>query len=283
MKFVLLLLVASIVAACVVLALWRQSDHRSDQAEMDRLIRMQPDAPLRFNRRMVADLPDAARRYLTFAIAEGTPLHTVAEIDMTGRFSLGRKDRPNYLSMTAKQVLAPPHGFVWAMSGGSGVMRVSGSDSGGWTRFWLAGLAPVARFGGSSDHARSAFGRYAAEAVFWAPAALLPSDHVTWDAVDDSTARFTMSYGGLVQSADVTVDSNGRPIQVMLQRWSNANPQGVFRWQPFGGYLSEFETFDGFTIPTHVEAGNAFGTDDYFPFFIADVTAFRLPHAQIYP
>jgi hypothetical protein len=26
-----------------------------------------------------------------------------------------------------------------------------------------------------------------------------------------------------------------------------------------------------------VEAGNHFGTEDYFPFFIADVTEFRFP------
>jgi hypothetical protein len=27
----------------------------------------------------------------------------------------------------------------------------------------------------------------------------------------------------------------------------------------------------GFRLPTHVEAGNHFGTDHYFPFFVADV------------
>lgn len=63
-----------------------------------------------------------------------------------------------------------------------------------------------------------------------------------------------------------------------VQRWSNANPEKQHRLQPFGGYLSEFRTFDGFRLPTHVEAGNHFETDQYFPFFVADVTSVEFCH-----
>ena len=196
---------------------------------------------------------------------------------MQGRFGMGDKADPGYMPMRATQVLAAPHGFVWAMSGGTGAMRMAGSDSATWTRFWLFGLAPVARFGGTDDHARSAFGRYVAEAVFWTPAAILPGPDVTWEPVSDDVARMTMRRGDLVQSVDLTVDPDGRPVQVAFQRWSDANPDKVHRLQPFGGYLSGFRDFGGFTLPTRVEAGNMFGTDDYFPFFIADVTDIRFP------
>lgn len=255
---------------------WRQADMRADRAEMDRLIATQPSDPELFSADMVADLPDPARRFFTFAIAEGTPLRTVALIEMEGQFGLGDKAAPGYMPMRATQVLAAPEGFVWAMSGG-GSMRMSGSDSGTWTRFWLFGLAPVARFGGDTDHARSAFGRYVAEAVFWTPAAVLPGPNVTWKPVSENVARFTMRRGDLAQSVDLTVDAEGRPLHVSFMRWSNANPQKAHRSQPFGGYLSEFRTFDGFTLPTHVEAGNMFETDDYFPFFVADITDVRFP------
>lgn len=60
------------------------------------------------------------------------------------------------------------------MQAARGPMRLSGSDSGLWTRFWIMGLFPVAYIGANTDHTRSAFGRYVAEAVFWTPAALLP-------------------------------------------------------------------------------------------------------------
>jgi hypothetical protein len=37
----------------------------------------------------------------------------------------------------------------------------------------------------------------------------------------------------------------------------------------------------GFTVPTHVEAGDHFGTDSYFPFFIADVLDLQYPGARL--
>ena len=280
MRVLLLLVFALLILAIVALALWRQFDRRADRAEMDRLIALQPSDPPVFAADTIGDLPEPARRFLTFAIAEGTPLRTVAVIEMQGQFGMGDKDAPGYMPMRATQVLAAPEGFVWAMSGGSGAMRMGGSDSGAWTRFWLYGLAPVARFGGDADHARSAFGRTVAEAVFWTPAAVLPGPDVTWEPVSENVARVTMRRGDLAQAVEVTVDPDGRPRHVFFMRWSDANPEKLHRLQPFGGYLSEFRQFDGFTVPTHVEAGNMFETEDYFPFFIADVTSVVFAGAQ---
>lgn len=277
MRIVLIFVLFGLGLGIAAMMIWRHLDRRADRAEMDRLIAFQPSDPPVFSPDMVADLPDPAQRFFAFAIVEGTPLTTVARIAMEGQFGMGDKADPGYMPMRATQVLAAPEGFVWAMSGGAGAMRMSGSDSATWTRFWLFGLAPVARIGGTPDHARSAFGRYVAEAVFWTPAAVLPGPDVTWENVSENVARVTMRHGDLEQSVDLTVDKDGRPQQVSFMRWSDANPEKVHRLQPFGGYLSAFRRFGGFTLPTHVEAGNMFGTDDYFPFFVADITDIGFP------
>lgn len=228
---------------------------------------------------MVADLPEPARRYFTYTIKPGTPLLPVAIIEMTGRFSLGTKEDPRYQPMEARQILAAPDGFVWEMRTREG-MPLSGSDSGSWTRFRIVGLIPVARLGGDPDHTRSAFGRYAAEAVIWAPAALLPGPGITWTAVDDDTARVIIHHDDLSQAVDVTVDSEGKPVVASFQRWSNANPEKEHRLQPFGAIMADFREVGGYRLPFRVEAGNMFGTDDYHPFFLADVTEIRFPGAQ---
>lgn len=257
------------------LYVWRLSDHRADRAEAERLLNMRRANPPVFVGGMVDGLPEPARRYFLFTIKEGTPLHTVAEISMAGRFGMGDKDAPNYLPMEAEEVLAAPEGFVWTMKGGAGAMRISGSDSANWTRFWLAGVLPVARAGGQQDHRRSAFGRYISEAIFWTPAALLPGPGVAWEAVDENTARVTVEHNGNRQQVDLIVDAEGRLEWVVFERWSNANSEGTYRHQPFGGHLSDYREFEGFMLPTHVEAGNHYGTGEYFPFFIANVTAVR--------
>lgn len=270
-----LLLVAAGLLGLLVLAFL---DRRADRAEWERLEALQPAAPARFADEMLAGLPDPARRYFTFAIEPGTRLLPVAVIEMSGRFGPGSKDDPRYQPMKARQILAAPEGFVWVMRS-TGGMPVAGSDTGRWTRFRILGLVPVARAGGAPDHARSAFGRYVAEAVIWSPAALLPGPGVTWTAVDANTARVTVRHGGLTQAVDLSVDDRGRPQAVSFDRWTNANPEKTFRLQPFGAVMSDFREVAGYRLPFHVEAGNMFGTEDYFPFFVADVTGIRFPGA----
>jgi len=229
---------------------------------------------------MLAELPDPAQRFFRFAIRPGTPLYTVAEVSMEGKFSLGSKTNPNYMPMRAEQILAAPHGFIWRVRAGDCVWFAGsdGTEDGkSWSRFWLLGIVPVARAGNNGNHARAAFGRYVAEAVFWTPAALLPGDNVRWEGIDDSTARVVLTHMGLEQAVDLSVDADGRLSKVVFQRWSDANTSKAFQLQPFGGYLSDYKDFDGYRLPTRVEAGNFFGTDDYFEFFRANVTAVRFP------
>lgn len=265
----------------VVFIVWRWTDIRAEAAIWTRLAARQPTDPTRFDPAMIADLPEPAQRYFLFAIEPGTTLYTVAEISMRGEFSLGSKAQPSYLPMQAEQILSAPHGFVWKLNAGEGLKQISGSDvaedSNSWSRFWLLGIAPVARAGGNPDHLRSAFGRCVAEAVFWTPAALLPGDNVRWSSVDESTARVKLINGSLEQAVDLTVDADGKVRKVVFQRWSDANSEKQFQLQPFGGYLSDYKAFRGFRLPTTIEAGNFFDTDEYFPFFKVRVTTICFP------
>ncbi len=262
----------------------RALDLRADAMAQRTLLAMQPKTPQGFSADLVAGLPDVAQRYFLHSIAPGAPLLTVARIDMDGDFSLGTTANDPYLAMNATQVLAAPHGFVWSAALRSDEMRLAGSDAylegKSWTRFWLSGTVPVARDGGNSDHARAAFGRFVAEAVFWTPAALLPGPDILWEATGDNAARVTLSRGDLQQSVDLIIDENGAVTKVSFDRWSDANPEKTYRLQRFGGHLSEYRTFQGFNLPTRIEAGNLFGTADYFPFFRAHVSAIDFPSAR---
>jgi hypothetical protein len=260
--------------------LWRRLDERAAAAAWAALAAAPSGAPERFDPSSVSDLPEPARRFFGYAILPGAPLGAVAEIEMTGELGLGTKEAPGYRPMRARQILSAPHGLVWKVEAGSGPMRISGSDGmvgdRSWTRFWLAGLVPVVRAGGSRDHLRAAFGRVVAETAFWAPAALLPQNGVSWEAVDENTARATVNHRGLTQTVDVRVDAEGRPLWVTISRWTDANPEKVFRLQPFGGSLSDFREVGGFRLPFHVEGGNFFGTMDYFPFYRAAVQEIQI-------
>lgn len=258
------------------LLILRFQDWRAVRCEWEKLAALQAANPLCYDSSMGADLPEPARRFFNFAIAPGTPLYTVVEIDMGGLFSLGSQEKPNFKSMNAHQILAAPYGFVWRLNL-PGIIPVSGSDSQRWTRFGIFGFIPVARMGGDLDHTRSAYGRCIAEAVFWTPAAILPKEGVTWEGIDEHIARVTVTHGELSQAVDVTVNDKGQAVRVSLMRWSNATTDKKYRLQPFGGTLSDFRVVQGFKLPFKVDGGNMFGTDEYFPFFKAEVQMIRFP------
>jgi hypothetical protein len=267
---------AILVAIFLALFTWRQMDHRADQAAWNMLSGASENEFRVFDHEMIRDLPEPAQRYFTYTIAKGTVLHRVVQIEMNGEMGLGTIDAPNYKPMKATQILAPPYGLVWKLKSGA----ISGSDGAtpetSWTRFWLFNFIPVVR-AGSADHRRSAFGRVVAEASFWAPASLLPNKFVKWEALSSDSARAIVAYGEFTQAVDIEVDEEGAPKRVIIQRWSNENPEKEFREQPFGGELSQFQNFAGYRLPTRVTGGNHIGTDAYFPFFKANVTSISFP------
>lgn len=272
--------VLALATAALGLQALRRSDARREASAWRELERLgQADDGL-FDTAMVADLPDPARRYFLFAIAPGARLGRGVCIDMTGELSLGSKSRPKFMPMTARQILVGEHGFIWRLRAGSGAMSITGSDGyaagEGWTRFWLANFIPVARAAGGSDIARSAAGRAVAESLFWAPANLLPREGVSWEAVDASTARVRVIHGGHEHVVDLTVEVDGRPRSVLIQRWSRENPERVWRLQPFGGTVEGVVEIDGYRLAERVTGGNGFGTPDYFAFYRARVTRIQV-------
>ena len=280
--FVLLFLVGCGIVAVLFLRFW---DAKADKNLFDDLERRATADLLRFDDAMLANLPEPAARFFRFAIQPGTELKTVAVIQMRGELSLGTKEQPKYQPMKARQILAPPFGFLWQVQLESAA-KVTGSDaygpSGSWSRFRVFNAIPVGRVSGNADHLRSAFGRMVGEGLFWSPAAFLPAakagwDHIEWKMVDADTATVIVRHNGLEQQATMSVDESGKPLRVVFQRWSNENPDRVYQAQPFGGDLADFKKFGGFTLPTSVIGGNHYGTPLYHPFYKAQIGEVRFP------
>lgn len=257
--------------------------HGRDLAQRDRvwsaLEPLRESAPPLYDPAMVATLPEVAQRYFARAITPGTPLHRVVSLEMQGDFIMNGKALP----MQASQVLAPPaRGFVWQAQIGSGLMAFAGSDGyarsseveESWTKFWLHGLVPLARIGGTKDHARAAATRVMLESV-WTPAALLPQFGARWEQTGPDSAEVHFAETPDLPPMQIKLDAQGNLTEVWAMRWSDANPDKTYRLQPFGGRMLEMGVFGGFTVPVRVELGNLWGTPDYAPFFLATITAAR--------
>lgn len=215
-------------------------------------------------------LPGPVASYFRAAVTPGTPLALSARIRMRGRIKIGR-----WVPFTARQVLSPHVGFVWAARA-AGI--VSGSDlfvDGRGEMDWrLFGLIRVMQ-GSGPDVSRSAAERAAAEAM-WVPSALLPAFGVKWSMLGDRRISARYQIGDYPMRVDLSITGGGLIRSVVFDRWGDPDGTGEFGLHPFGGDFSAHATFNGVTIPSEGRLGWHYGTDrwsegEFFRYRITDL------------
>jgi hypothetical protein len=188
---------------------------------------------------------------------------------MSGQMRLGEDQC--WLPFRARQALAPPDGFVWEASVGTGLWRFAGADAyangQGRMAFRLWDLLPIVRAGGP-DVSRSARGRLAIESI-WQPASLLPQRGVTWSSIDDRTARAVVTIDGEPVPLTLSIAPDGGLQAVAMDRWSNATVDGEYASIPFGADVLAESTYEGYTVPSRLDVSWWYGTGRAFNFFRA--------------
>jgi hypothetical protein len=229
-----------------------------------------PPTPASFSDAELEGLVEPVARYLTSAIAPGTPLARSARFTMRGSIKLGRR----WVAFRAREVLAPHRGFLWS---GRALGGIVGSDRylerRGVMDWRLLGLVRVAHAEGP-DVSRSAAGRAGGEAV-WVPTALLPRSGVSWSVTDlhHATARYRVDDTEL--EVRLEFDDDARVRSLVFDRWGDPDGTGSWGLHPFGFEVTESATFGGVTIPSAGRVGWFHGTDrwpagEFFRFEITD-------------
>ncbi|MDB4968078.1 MAG: hypothetical protein JWN44_3767 [Myxococcales bacterium] len=198
----------------------------------------------------IAGLPEPARRYLTHAIAEGTPSASAVRLRMHGQIRLGA-----WHPFEAEQVIRWNRGFVWKARVKMRGLPVVGSDrwidGQGAMRWKMLGIIPVWTAAGP-DISRAALGRVQIESI-WLPSMLLAPE-VGWHVTDATHAVATVSMRGHEADIRVALDGGGRATSVWMERWGNPDG-GAFAFSPFGGIVDDEATFGGYTIPSKLRIG----------------------------
>ncbi|MCG8418038.1 MAG: hypothetical protein MJE77_08870 [Proteobacteria bacterium] len=218
-----------------------------------------PAATGSFDPAKLIHLPESARRYLTHAIAPGTPLSSAVRLSMTGAIKLGN----DWHAFDAEQVICWDRGMIWRARVKMGHFTVKGSDrivDGEGAMDWrIFGLIPVMRADGP-DITRSAMGRLEIESV-WVPAVLLDQS-VEWTAPDEQRADATIALADDRVEVHLDIEKSGQLRSARLARWGNPEG-GEFHRVDFGGWLQRETSFGGYTIPTQLRVGWYFGSDRF--------------------
>jgi hypothetical protein len=201
-KAILIAVIAIVVVIAVLLAYGAYRWNARTVALVQRLDAARvSSSPARVDLRETATLPPPVQRFFRAALTDGAVMPAAVTVEHTGTFNMGQ-DSPQWKPFTSRQrtVFHAP-GFVWdarvtmlpglsvhvhdAYVAGEGILNPA-----------IAGLVSLIDMRGGGEIATGQLMRYFAEAAMY-PTALLPSQGVRWEAVDDHSARATMSDRGI--------------------------------------------------------------------------------------
>ncbi|MFZ6745982.1 DUF6920 family protein [Undibacterium sp. JH2W] len=197
----------------------------------------------------IADLPLPVKRYFETALREGQAMIAIVRFTQQGTFRQNEK-KDNWQPFQAIQfVTTHPPGFEWdariRMAPGIYVwVRDAYVLGAGSLRAALLGLITVADLRDTAALASGELMRYLAEAV-WYPTALLPSQGVLWQSIDETSARATLSDGTTTVSLDFRFGADGLIAEV----WSKSRSRTATESAPWLCRLGTYEKRFGMSIP----------------------------------
>lgn len=256
MPFLIPGLIVAATAALVVLGRlrwkWRTRKLR-DRLEAARL----SIEPKVFDQRELESLPAPVQRYFRAVLKDKQPIVAAVSVEQSGTFNMGKMaDQWKPFTSTQRVVTRRP-GFDWdarittmpglpvlvhdAYVAGEGVLHAA-----------LLGLLSLADLRGTGELAQGELMRFFAEAA-WYPTALLPSQGVLWDAVDERSARATLKDGALTPTLLFSFNEEALIVTVSAEARSRG-VGGTVVPTPWRGRFWNYATRDGMRVPLDGEA-----------------------------
>lgn len=206
----------------------------------------------RYDARELENLPLPVQRFFRTVLTDGQPIVTAATVWMTGTFNLSATSEQWRPFTSRQRITTRRPGFLWdariSMLPGV-VVRVFDSYivGAGLLKASLQGVFTMASLRGGGDIARGEFMRWFAEAA-WYPTALLPSQGVRWEAVDDRSANATLTDGSITLTLLFRFDEAG-PIASFRAEARSAMVNGITVQAPWEGCFSDYRARDGMSVP----------------------------------
>jgi hypothetical protein len=209
-----------------------------------------------FTESRIAGLPAPVRRFFQVALTEGVPDVAAVTIQHAGTFNMSEAGE-QWKPFTSKQrIVTQRPGFVWdgrisTMPGVGAYVHDAYIAGEGILHPAIAGLVSLADLRGGDDLNQGELMRYLAEAA-WYPTALLPSESVSWTALDDRRARATLVDGPMTLALDFTFSKDGL-IESVRTDARGRTVAGKVAPTPWEGRWSDYRTVDGMRVPMRGE------------------------------
>jgi len=257
MLTILLLTLAVLSAAMLLLAFGSWRWRRATEALCAKLDATRvPPSPHRYVAQELECLPPPVQRYFRASLREGQPMVAAVKIEHAGRINMSENGEHWRPFFSIQRVTAGPPGFVWngrvallpglqvrvhdAYVAGKGILHAS-----------LFGLVTLAGLRGAPEVAHAELMRFLAEAA-WYPTALLPSQGVEWQPVDDTSAKATLSDHDVTVTLLIRFDERGLIASARADA-RGRTVAGSLVPTPWEAYCRDYAVRDGMLVPLEGE------------------------------
>jgi len=249
------------------------------QAQMARLEAARVPTPAgRYDAREIDGLPAPVQRYFRAVLKDGQPFIASATFELVGTFNMSTTGGEQWKPFTSTQrAVTHRPGFLWngrvvMWPGVAAHVHDSYIAGVGTLHAALLGLFTVAEVQGGGEIARGELMRYFAE-MPWYPTALLPSQGVRWEAVDDRSAKATLVDGPITLTLLFRFDTAGLMTSVHADARSfSVGKDGVMVMLPWECSVSDYGLRDGMMVPAKGEAA-WMRPEGRKPYFVGSLTS----------
>lgn len=251
-------ILSALAASAVVLwaaGQWRWS--AKTQALLQRLNAARVNAPAeRFDPRELDGLPEPVARHLRQALPVGAPIIRAAEVLHAGTFNMSQTGEQWKPFTSRQRVVTRRPGFVWdgrvAMAPGVAVhVHDAYVDGEGILEPAILGLFTLMNLRDRGELARGELMRYMAEAA-WYPTALLPSQGMRCEPIDERRARATLIDGNVRLTMTFHFGADGLIEAIRAEDRGRMVGDRIIP-TPWEGRMFDYQHHDGLLVPMQGE------------------------------
>jgi hypothetical protein len=207
------------------------------------------------NEKSIQSLPIAVQRWLKQSgIMEKPPIHSMKMVQ-NYHIKLDPSQKKWYPAQAEQYSTTFPPAFVWTADMKMMPLlyafgRDKFIDGEGEMLFKLLSLFPVAKDGFNPQINESALQRYLGEIV-WNPSAAI-MEYISWEELDQNSAKATLSYGNTTGSGIFYFDENGRMTQFVAERYMGSGKDAKKHFWIVKAL--QHQVFDGISLPSKCNA-----------------------------
>lgn len=206
----------------------------------------QDEAPAIYTSTMIKGLPAPVQRYFRYALQEGQAYIRRVTLKHGGQFRTSAKQGWKNIRGEEYFTCSPP-GFLWSgkLAWASAIDKyINGKGN---LIVKLASMFPVVNAKGNATD-QGEFLRWLAEAV-WFPTALLPSDNLSWRAIDEQSAKILYQDEHIQAEGIFHFNELGQITHFKTQRYMDDN-----RLEEWTTHCQDYREVNGMQIPFYAEA-----------------------------